>query len=58
LCPHPGEGKIVETWVFEVDHPAAAETDQVMMSARLNLETRRRARMTHLASYADLNQRV
>ena len=50
------EGKIVEARVIKVDHPAALDTNQMVMSVRFNLETRRRTRVTHLASYIDPDQ--
>jgi hypothetical protein len=46
----------VQAWVFEVDHLAASETDQVVVPVRLRLKARGRSRVAHLASYAELDQ--
>ena len=53
-----GKGKFVEARVFQIDHPPAFNTDQVVVPVRFNLETRRCSRVTHLPGNADTDQCV
>ena len=50
------EGNGVESRVLEIDHPAALETNQVVVPVRFSLETRRRSRVAYLARYPDLDE--
>jgi hypothetical protein len=50
------KGKFVEARVFKVDHPAASDTDQVVMSVRFKLKTCSCARVTYLASQTDFHK--
>jgi hypothetical protein len=50
------EGKIVEARVIKVDHPAALDTNQMVMSVRFNLKPCRCARVAHLTSQVDPDQ--